>query len=70
VATKGRIQVVSIGRNGEFIVQGTDLASTQLLSEAVGRIDGLEVRAAWPRRRGGRDYPKLKLTPTQEADRE
>lgn len=62
MATKGRIQVIATTKAGEFIVQGVDTASMQILAEAIGRAEGLKIEKAWPRRRGGADYPKLKLT--------
>lgn len=61
MATKARIQVLGMTREGKFIVQGTDVAATQLLAKAQGRPDGLRIEAAWPRRRGGSDYPTLRL---------
>lgn len=62
MATRGKIQVVRQAGHGEFIVQGADAGSVQLLAEALGKLAGLKIEAGWPRRRGGATYPKLRLT--------
>lgn len=61
MATKGKIQVVSANKDGTFTVQAVGAGSAQLMSKARGRVDGLEIKAAWPRRRGGADFPDLRL---------
>ena len=62
MATKGRIQVVGFTvLKGECVVRAADPATVQILADALGRTEGLKIEKAWPRRKGGRDYPKLKL---------
>jgi len=67
MATKATIQVVSVNSDGTFTVQGKDAVSVQVLSAAVGKLDGLKVIKGWPRRKGGRDYPDLRPTTLAES---
>jgi hypothetical protein len=67
MATKANLQVIGANKDGSFTVQGKDATSVQVLAAAIGRVEGLNVIKAWPRRKGGRDYPELRHTTLAES---
>ena len=66
MAKRGRIRVMKVRKDGEFQIQATNSATAAILMQALqlhldGRECDIEINAAWPRRAGGRPYPKLKI---------